>query len=87
MGKILSLAQEELTHARETIFVARERGVDRGRIISTLHTADGEIVAKALLSSRLRYSILSEAREREVIERKGERARDHGRDRERRKRN
>ena len=58
--------EDEETRAMETISVARERGVDRGRIISPSHTGDGERLAEALLSSRRRFSVMRGAREREA---------------------
>ena len=50
------------------IFVARERGVDRGRIISPLRTKDGERLAEALLSLSWRFFITREARDRERLQ-------------------
>ena len=49
MEKIPSPTREEVTCAMEMIFIAQERGVDRGRIISPPHVRDRERVAEALL--------------------------------------
>ena len=52
----------------EIISVAQQRGLDRGRIISSPHAGDGERLAEALLSLRWRFSVVREVREREAIE-------------------
>ena len=59
--------EDEETRATETISVARERGVDGGRIISPPRAGDEERLAEALLSWRRRFSVAREAREREAI--------------------